>query len=143
MVHAGSAVQSGGGGKPVAPVACWGATVMACVRSAIGACGSEDVQPVIARHRRPGTSRFFMSGLGLQGDLSEPVEACKVHSRRISVIPQEISAGNRWRLLMAVAVATGRPTMTKGERDRKSTRLNSSHVKTSYAVFCLKKKKKH
>src|SRR5690606_6328519 len=24
--------------------------------------------------------------------------------------------------------------------DRKSTRLNSSHVKTSYAVFCLKKK---
>src|SRR5690606_40966623 len=26
--------------------------------------------------------------------------------------------------------------------DRKSTRLNSSHVKTSYAVFCLKKKTK-
>src|SRR5436309_12465797 len=25
-------------------------------------------------------------------------------------------------------------------RDRKSTRLNSSHVKNSYAVFCLKKK---
>src|SRR5690606_41304060 len=28
----------------------------------------------------------------------------------------------------------------KGGRDRKSTRLNSSHVKSSYAVFCLKKK---
>src|SRR5690606_40356722 len=27
--------------------------------------------------------------------------------------------------------------------DRKSTRLNSSHVKISYAVFCLKKKKQH
>src|SRR5690606_41670798 len=27
-------------------------------------------------------------------------------------------------------------------KDRKSTRLNSSHVKISYAVFCLKKKKK-
>src|SRR5690606_41552476 len=27
--------------------------------------------------------------------------------------------------------------------DRKSTRLNSSHVKISYAVFCLKKKKKN
>src|SRR5690606_41409524 len=27
--------------------------------------------------------------------------------------------------------------------DRKSTRLNSSHVKNSYAVFCLKKKKYH
>src|SRR5690349_23016047 len=29
------------------------------------------------------------------------------------------------------------------ERDRKSTRLNSSHVEISYAVFCLKKKKKY
>src|SRR2546421_9665787 len=28
------------------------------------------------------------------------------------------------------------------ERDRKSTRLNSSHDQISYAVFCLKKKKK-
>src|SRR5437773_8945873 len=28
------------------------------------------------------------------------------------------------------------------ERDRKSTRLNSSHITISYAVFCLKKKKK-
>src|SRR3712207_7967275 len=29
-----------------------------------------------------------------------------------------------------------------GARDRKSTRLNSSHANISYAVFCLKKKKK-
>src|SRR5690606_41398313 len=28
----------------------------------------------------------------------------------------------------------------RDDRDRKSTRLNSSHVKISYAVFCLKKK---
>src|SRR2546430_8623830 len=28
-------------------------------------------------------------------------------------------------------------------QDRKSTRLNSSHSQISYAVFCLKKKKKH
>src|SRR5690606_41916800 len=33
-----------------------------------------------------------------------------------------------------------RPCARSG--DRKSTRLNSSHVKISYAVFCLKKKKK-
>src|SRR5205814_10397390 len=34
------------------------------------------------------------------------------------------------------------PLMQKGVRlDRKSTRLNSSHLGTSYAVFCLKKKK--
>src|SRR2546426_8872001 len=29
------------------------------------------------------------------------------------------------------------------EQDRKSTRLNSSHLVISYAVFCLKKKKQH
>src|SRR5205814_5193124 len=31
---------------------------------------------------------------------------------------------------------------SSSERDRKSTRLNSSHLGISYAVFCLKKKKK-
>src|SRR5256885_14552531 len=30
----------------------------------------------------------------------------------------------------------------RGRQDRKSTRLNSSHLVISYAVFCLKKKKK-
>src|SRR5690606_39659631 len=30
--------------------------------------------------------------------------------------------------------------LRNGTQDRKSTRLNSSHVKISYAVFCLKKK---
>src|SRR5690606_42096500 len=33
------------------------------------------------------------------------------------------------------------PASQLAELDRKSTRLNSSHVKISYAVFCLKKKK--
>src|SRR5690349_22189683 len=37
--------------------------------------------------------------------------------------------------------AANRPS-TEKRRDRKSTRLNSSHVEISYAVFCLKKKKK-
>src|SRR3712207_8122648 len=38
-------------------------------------------------------------------------------------------------------VASGlRITAPSGGRDRKSTRLNSSHANISYAVFCLKKK---
>src|SRR5690606_40215903 len=36
----------------------------------------------------------------------------------------------------------GRAAPRAVDRDRKSTRLNSSHVKISYAVFCLKKKKR-
>src|SRR5256885_4975788 len=46
-----------------------------------------------------------------------------------------------------VAVELDVPAMKAGEpdvealRDRKSTRLNSSHLVISYAVFCLKKKK--
>src|SRR5690625_5730280 len=59
-------------------------------------------------------------------------------------------------LLGAGAQLTGRPALRRNSRlaaltatglgtlalvDRKSTRLNSSHVAISYAVFCLKKKK--
>src|SRR5258707_9181504 len=36
----------------------------------------------------------------------------------------------------------GRAAVSANLRDRKSTRLNSSHANISYAVFCLKKKKK-
>src|SRR5699024_12128203 len=43
-----------------------------------------------------------------------------------------------WR---ASLVETGSPWIC-ANRDRKSTRLNSSHVSTSYAVFCLKKQKR-
>src|SRR5690606_39363942 len=39
-----------------------------------------------------------------------------------------------------VEKASGRAMMSGFHGDRKSTRLNSSHVKISYAVFCLKKK---
>src|SRR2546430_12240409 len=35
----------------------------------------------------------------------------------------------------------GSRALEEGVRDRKSTRLNSSHSQISYAVFCLKKKK--
>src|SRR5437899_6464001 len=55
--------------------------------------------------------------------------------------------GKRGRLLLAShqRSQSKRPQLrTRGSsmRDRKSTRLNSSHLGISYAVFCLKKKKK-
>src|SRR5690349_21930712 len=43
--------------------------------------------------------------------------------------------------LTFAGAVTGYP-LPRRRTDRKSTRLNSSHVEISYAVFCLKKKKK-
>src|SRR5690554_7582818 len=43
--------------------------------------------------------------------------------------------------LLGLEVARKKAYETVETADRKSTRLNSSHVRISYAVFCLKKKK--
>src|SRR5690349_22457126 len=52
-------------------------------------------------------------------------------------------AGNRVLLGAERGHPPGVHHVGRGGEDRKSTRLNSSHVEISYAVFCLKKKKKH
>src|SRR5256886_4254584 len=58
-------------------------------------------------------------------------------------------ASGEKRALSAAEAAISNPLIddasmkgAKGLQDRKSTRLNSSHSQISYAVFCLKKKKK-
>src|SRR5437667_6745413 len=48
---------------------------------------------------------------------------------------------NKWTLI-STCFATHHLYFAKQVLDRKSTRLNSSHITISYAVFCLKKKKK-
>src|SRR5688572_31071396 len=45
-------------------------------------------------------------------------------------------------MAMAANLARAGFAVTAWNRDRKSTRLNSSHSQISYAVFCLKKKNK-
>src|SRR5690349_22488301 len=42
--------------------------------------------------------------------------------------------------LCRLSLSRGVPCRSPSRKDRKSTRLNSSHVEISYAVFCLKKK---
>src|SRR5438876_6359171 len=61
-----------------------------------------------------------------------------VEQRRV---PVEVPLSQRTGLPRSVATI-GRPTVPNFPQDRKSTRLNSSHPSISYAVFCLKKKKK-
>src|SRR5699024_12873013 len=50
--------------------------------------------------------------------------------------------GPRWMKLDITPVASATFTEISKGRDRKSTRLHSSHVSISYAVFCLNKKNK-
>src|SRR2546430_13421733 len=67
-----------------------------------------------------------------------------------SLVPREKSVivycanGNRSAFAADVLQVMGYShvrSLREGFRDRKSTRLNSSHSQISYAVFCLKKKK--
>src|SRR5690606_41206754 len=53
--------------------------------------------------------------------------------------PNEDFTAKNYNKIYCVGEKTKRELRKHG--DRKSTRLNSSHVKSSYAVFCLKKKK--
>src|SRR5690625_6292120 len=67
---------------------------------------------------------------GLPGSSAEdwPTISSRVRGR------MRTASGARWSRL--------RSDRVRGTGDRKSTRLNSSHVAISYAVFCLKKKKR-
>src|SRR5437762_9991426 len=56
--------------------------------------------------------------------------------RSVIVVDDHVSPAAAWVLLEELKDITSKPV-----RDRKSTRLNSSHRCISYAVFCLKKKK--
>src|SRR5436853_7622533 len=53
----------------------------------------------------------------------------------------DVQAGDPARVLRRLALTVVEVRRNRDE-DRKSTRLNSSHLGISYAVFCLKKKKK-
>src|SRR5690349_24920379 len=56
--------------------------------------------------------------------------------------PWHASASGRCLVVFAGGARWWCRSCRRGGEDRKSTRLNSSHVEISYAVFCLKKKKK-
>src|SRR2546427_5486599 len=60
----------------------------------------------------------------------------------IAVVWLWISASRPMSQWFGVAPVMQSPDQYLEGRDRKSTRLNSSHSQISYAVFCLKKKKK-
>src|SRR5436309_12684600 len=74
----------------------------------------------------PYTTLFRSGRLFFQALLAQLTDVTKVNYRNHLRAPLLIIAGE----------------LDRTVEDRKSTRLNSSHVKISYAVFCLKKKNK-
>src|SRR5690625_6979554 len=83
------------------------------------------------------------------GGSREPAPAAPLPDRRgargghAGGVPQRGAGLPGRRGPLALRRARQRPARALDQqRDRKSTRLNSSHVAISYAVFCLKKKKK-
>src|SRR2546421_6960069 len=89
--------------------------------------------------RRPPRSTLFpyttlFRSSGVENNQGEA--ASGGYPRRAGYAGTGATQGRRIRLGQRIWRARSR-----GERDRKSTRLNSSHDQISYAVFCLKKKK--
>src|SRR2546427_4450422 len=90
--------------------------------------------------RRPPRSTLFpyttlfrseVRGLGRDGDYEDV--SFDVREGEILGLTGLLGAGR-------TELALGLFGMRRPDRDRKSTRLNSSHSQISYAVFCLKKK---
>src|SRR3712207_7455658 len=87
--------------------------------------------------RRPPRSTLFPYTTLFRSEIDEPQEPSP------SGWPGEGSSNGNGKPPRETATdALGRRAGALSDEDRKSTRLNSSHANISYAVFCLKKKKK-
>src|SRR2546430_11007766 len=87
--------------------------------------------------RRPPRSTLFpYTTLFRSHELSEAKElAGAMHSELNQLIPSFVKRAQFNEYLVSTAAAA----KALAKKDRKSTRLNSSHSQISYAVFCLKK----
>src|SRR5256885_10532783 len=83
--------------------------------------------------RRPPRSTLFPYTTLFRSDDDVGAVAERLRDRRRA----EIGVGEQQPVTHRADVGAG---IHVGQRDRKSTRLNSSHLVISYAVFCLKKK---
>src|SRR2546430_3100591 len=79
-----------------------------------------------------------------EADLHDIIAWARAQKRRVTV---RLVKGAYWDYETVIAGQRGWPIPVYSDKpetdaDRKSTRLNSSHSQISYAVFCLKKKKR-
>src|SRR5207249_8507354 len=104
--------------------------------------------PLSSPHSPPHLHLYFSPAPPSPPSSASPVFlSCYAHPPDLHSFPTRRSSDLTYGLTMnAVLKALGMPSAfcesqrADFTRDRKSTRLNSSHVSSSYAVFCLKKK---
>src|SRR4051812_49948611 len=92
--------------------------------------------------RRPPSSPLFPYTTLFRSDRIDRRDA---FAREVELAQQELRTGDALisgRLKPACGLRRPLIRASPVRRDRKSTRLNSSHMSISYAVFCLKKKKR-
>src|SRR3712207_7518959 len=96
--------------------------------------------------RRPPRSTLFPYTTLFRSELRQRTlelrDLALVGRRAVALGLRLVRGARRQHLIVARPVAIHRHALAlEVVRDRKSTRLNSSHANISYAVFCLKKKK--
>src|SRR3989475_7550277 len=93
--------------------------------------------------RRPGAGLAVLTLINLFNYLDRWVVAAVAESiKRSELRLSDTELGALMTGFIIVYTLTAPVFGRLGDTDRKSTRLNSSHSQISYAVFCLKKKKK-
>src|SRR2546429_5788540 len=88
--------------------------------------------------RRPPRSTLFPYTTLFRSQTRDTKKNTRLARKKISLT----HSGSRGSVRNSLRLVSCAPS-TAAKRDRKSTRLNSSHGYISYAVFCLKKKKRH
>src|SRR3712207_7801761 len=90
----------------------------------------------------PYTTLFRSSPSGARFDTARrPIATCSAESAPLVVAPLSVAGDEA--ATDGDADEVGLRLHPEVARDRKSTRLNSSHANISYAVFCLKKKQRY
>src|SRR3712207_6980050 len=95
--------------------------------------------------RRPPRSTLFPYTTLFRSPIFEQFSEVQAQKRPLSVLLLRARAAERDFVAVASTHLSESPPreLAPATRDRKSTRLNSSHANISYAVFCLKKKKQY
>src|SRR5256885_10144619 len=95
--------------------------------------------------RRPPRSTLFpYTTLFRSAEILQIVTQLLRHEARglRDIGPQQLQSLRLREVIQLIAQVRKGLQKSRADKDRKSTRLNSSHLVISYAVFCLKKKKK-